>query len=60
MNQQFMSFGFNPDADIRIGKDGMWEWSGAPERMRQWARDFFENRNEDGERAPQPRRVAAG
>lgn len=60
MNRQFMTFGFNPDAHIRIGADGLWEWSGAPERMRQWARDFFENRNEDGERAIEPVRVAAG
>ena len=60
MNQQFMSFGFDPDAHIRVGAHGTWEWSGAPERLRQWARDFFENRNEDGDRAPEPIRAAAG
>jgi hypothetical protein len=50
MNRQFMGFGFDPDAHIRIGSDGLWEWSGAPPHMRQWAIDMFEIRNEDGER----------
>ena len=59
MNRQFMTFGFDPDAHIRVGADGLWEWSGAPERMRQWARDMFEVRNEDGERPSAPAPVAA-
>jgi hypothetical protein len=59
MNRIFMTFGFDPDAHIRVGSDGLWEWSGAPERMRQWARDMFEVRNEDGERPSVPNPVAA-
>lgn len=59
MNKQFMSFGFDPDAHIRVGPDGLWEWSGAPERMRQWARDLFHSRNEDGDQTSAPAQVAA-
>jgi hypothetical protein len=59
MNRQFMTFGFDPDAHIRVGSDGLWEWSGAPEPMRQWARDMFEVRNEDGERPSVAEPVAA-
>jgi hypothetical protein len=59
MNRQFMTFGFDPDAHIRVGSDGLWEWSGAPEQMRQWARDMFEVRNEDGERPSVAAPVAA-
>jgi hypothetical protein len=58
LNKQFMTFGFDPDAHIRVSPDGLWEWSGAPEHMRQWARQLFNTRNEDGEQS-RPVAVAA-
>jgi len=59
MNRQFMSFGFDPDAHIKVGPDGLWHWSGAPASMRAWAREMFETRNEDGERSNVLEPVAA-
>jgi hypothetical protein len=48
LNRQFMTFGFDPDAHIRHNSDGLWEWSGAPKQMRDWAEELFLIRNEDG------------
>lgn len=46
--QQFRSFGFDPERDLRVGPEGAWEWSGgASSTMRHWARAFFTLRNED-------------
>lgn len=50
LNRQFMTFGFDPDVHIRVGAEGMWEWSGAPQHIRDWALAMFEGRNEDGDR----------
>ena len=50
MNRQFMTFGFDPDAHIRSARTGCGSGAERPNEMRQWARDMFEIRNEDGER----------
>jgi hypothetical protein len=49
MNQQFKTFDFNPDRDMRYDENGLWEWNEAPEHLRQWASDFFWLRREDGD-----------
>jgi hypothetical protein len=54
-----MTFGFDPDQHIRVGPDGLWHWSGAPKEMREWARELFETRNEDGIQSPVLEPVAA-
>jgi len=59
LNQQFMTFGFDPDAHIRVGTEGLWEWSGAPEAMRDWAEQMFALRKEDGEQHERSVEVAA-
>ncbi len=58
-NRKFMTFGFDPDLHIKVGSDGLWHWSGAPTEMREWARELFETRNEDGERALAPEPAVA-
>jgi hypothetical protein len=47
-NQEFKTFDFDPDRDLRYGANGAWEWAGAPARIRDWAHDLFGSRHEDG------------
>jgi hypothetical protein len=45
---------FDPNSDIRIGKDGPWEWTTtSSKKVRDLVRDYFKSRHEDG-RLPQP------
>jgi len=59
MNRQFMTFGFDPDAHIRIGPEGLWEWGDAPQQLRNWAKEMFAMRNEDGEQQGASAEVSA-
>jgi hypothetical protein len=45
--QQFQSFDFDPDRDLRVGAEGAWEWSSSQPMVHHWARAFFTLRNED-------------
>jgi hypothetical protein len=47
-NTAFRSFGFDPERDIRTGAEGLWEWAGASQNMRDWAAEMFQSRREDG------------
>jgi hypothetical protein len=51
-NQEFKTFGFDPDRHIRRGENGLWEWAEAPVEMRVWADNLFVSRKEDGEQEP--------
>lgn len=48
-NQEFKTFAFDPDRDIRRDKNGLWEWADAPAEVRRWASELFISRNEDGD-----------
>jgi 8-oxo-dGTP pyrophosphatase MutT (NUDIX family) len=49
LNEEFMTFDFDPDRHLRYDENGLWEWADAPPRMRQWASDLFALRKEDGD-----------
>ena len=50
--REFRRLNFNPEADLRLDKSGLWEWSDqAPDHLRAWADHSFQ-RNEDGDRKP--------
>ncbi|MCZ7547686.1 MAG: hypothetical protein M5U11_00820 [Anaerolineales bacterium] len=40
--------GYNPYTDLRIGKDGLWEWNSHKPELHAWARNYFKERKEDG------------
>jgi hypothetical protein len=48
-NKELRSFDFDPDKDIRISETGCWEWATARPELHDWARQYFEERKEDGE-----------
>lgn len=48
-NQQFRTFDFDPDRDLRIDENGLWTWGDAPRSMQLWAHQMFLLRNEDGD-----------
>jgi hypothetical protein len=47
-NQELSAFQFDPERDIKIGRDGAWEWSSDRSDLRQWAIDYYRGRKEDG------------
>jgi hypothetical protein len=47
-NLAFRRFEFDPHRDLRLAANGCWEWSPDRQDLRQWARDFFPARCEDG------------
>ena len=49
MNQQFATFDFNPNRDLRHDENGLWEWNEASPELQKWATDFFWIRREDGD-----------
>ena len=46
-NRELADFQFDPAADLRLGPSGAWEWSAAGGRLRAWAVDYFDQREED-------------
>jgi len=51
-NQEFKEFDFDPDRDIRIGDNGLWEWADASSPdLRDWSEAYFRSRDEDGKEA---------
>lgn len=60
MNQEFMTFAFDPDLHLTRDSSGLLEWSdAAPKKLRDWAHDFFWLRREDGDPADQPVALSA-
>jgi hypothetical protein len=47
-NTAFRSFDFDPDRDIKIGPEGLWEWTETAGAMKGWAEDMLQSRKEDG------------
>ncbi len=47
-NRELADFAFDPASDLVPAANGVWEWSAAGERMRDWARAYFGYRREDG------------
>jgi hypothetical protein len=60
LNQEFMTFDFDPEKHLRFDESGLWEWTDeTPEPMRKWASEMFWMRREDGDPALQPQAGAA-
>lgn len=47
-NRELAGFGFDPATDIRIGRDGCWEWASKKPKLHRWAAEYFGHRREDG------------
>jgi hypothetical protein len=47
-NTAFRSFDFDPSRDIRIGGEGLWEWTETAGEMQDWAQAMLQSRKEDG------------
>lgn len=49
LNRQFRNFDFDPGKHLRLDASELLEWSDeAPQEMRDWSRELFELRREDG------------
>jgi hypothetical protein len=48
-NREFSAFEFNPNTDIKLNADRVWEWASQNPDLHEWARTFFEARQEDQE-----------
>ena len=47
-NRELASFQFHPEHDIKVGENGLWEWNSLRQpELKQWAVDYFRQRNED-------------
>ena len=46
-NRELADFNFDPARDLQFGRTGCWEWTGAGDRIREWARGYFGQRRED-------------
>jgi hypothetical protein len=51
LNVEFRRFDFDPERDLRLDENGLWEWSEAPQELRHWASEMFRLRKEDGDPA---------
>jgi hypothetical protein len=49
-HRALQAWGFDPHADIRIGADGCWEWATPKHDLHRWVAEYFERRDEDGDR----------
>jgi hypothetical protein len=41
------ALGFNPAVDIRLGRNGCWEWASHNVSLQRWSRNYFSLRKED-------------
>ncbi len=41
--------GFDPCADLVKTSDGTWQWASEKPELHAYVRDYFRNRNEDGD-----------
>ena len=53
-------YGFDPDTDLRIGRDGCWEWATDKPEMHRSVAEYFTQRNEDGVLHPSERPALQG
>jgi hypothetical protein len=59
MNNQFMTFDFDPDRHLALDENKLFVWSDeAPKRLQDWADKFFWIRREDGIEADSAQKVA--
>ncbi|MCL6728717.1 hypothetical protein [Sphingomonas hankyongi] len=59
LNNEFKTFDFDPDRDLRFDESGLWEWKDASEELRAWASEMFWLRREDGDPADEEDQEAA-
>lgn len=48
-HKAMQALGYDPERDIRIAANGLWEWHQASAAMRAYVADYFRLRKEDGE-----------
>jgi len=48
-NSELAFFNFDPAQDLRVGKDGCWEWASDKPELHRWAAEYFGKRREDGD-----------
>lgn len=48
-NRELAEFGFDPRADVRVGRTGCWEWCSRKPALHRWANEYFGHRREDGD-----------
>lgn len=46
-NKELLELGFDPQADVRVGETGCWEWASDKPELHAWARRYFAERRED-------------
>lgn len=46
-NRELADLNFDPARDLALGPTGFWAWSTTGGRIREWAREYFEQRRED-------------
>ncbi|MCB1179845.1 MAG: hypothetical protein KDK36_19875, partial [Leptospiraceae bacterium] len=46
-NKKLYEFKFNPYKDIKLGKNGLWEWNSRKKNMHEWIKNYFFQRKED-------------
>jgi hypothetical protein len=47
-SQGLIKFEFDPDKDLEINYNGVWEWASSKPNLHQWVKDYFIQRQEDG------------
>lgn len=47
-NKELSYFEFDPKIDIKVGANGLWEWSSNKIKFHNWAKNYFKSRKEDG------------
>lgn len=47
-NKTLVQLGFHPKLDLKIGKNGLWEWKTKNEKLVQFCANYFAHRKEDG------------
>ena len=47
-HRELVGLAFDPNADLRIGETGCWEWVSEKPALQRWAAEYFTRRQEDG------------
>jgi hypothetical protein len=58
-NRELAGFDFDPALDVRVDDAGCWAWSSEKPQLHAWATDYFRQRREDDDGAPDLLNVSA-
>src|SRR5690606_7867910 len=48
-HEELIDLEFDPETDLRLNSDGLWEWAGEQPALQRWMQAYFDGRNEDGD-----------